>query len=153
MPYNKRNLVEGTVFYRFDLEETIRELEQLEGNLILIQRLRDVGWDALDDPERAYACGMITRDDELIICESDFEPIIIDGQQVEPEEALESFTISELEDAGLVKDATAAQINKYITVYEMSTNFDLDRVALELLQDDYTFQEIVSAAEDADLIE
>lgn len=153
MPYMRKDLVSGTKIWRFQVDETARQLEQLEGNLILIQRLYDVGWNALDDPERAYASAIITDDDELLIVESDFEPVEIFGEVVEPDELLETYSLEELEDAGLVKEATASAVNKYITVYEMSTNFDLDRVALELLQDDYTFQEIVEAAKDADLID
>ena len=145
-------MVKGTIFWKFDLDETIRELEQLEGNIILIQRLRDVGWNALDDPERAYACGTITDDDELIICESDFEPIVIDGETVEPEEALELYSVDELEEAGLVQEASAVQVDKYITPYEMSVNFNLGDVAIELLSGDYSFQEVIDAAYDADLL-
>ena len=145
--------IDSTTFWRFNLEETIRELEQLEGNLILIQRLIDDGWNALDDVERLYASAIITDDDDLIICESNFEPIAVNGEITEPEEALNLFSVEELEDAGYVRDATPSVIQKYITPYEMSTRFDLDRVALELLQDDYTFQEIVDAARDAELID
>lgn len=145
--------MEGTIFWRFDLDETTRELEQLDGNLILIQRLYDVGWNALDDVERAYAAAIITDDDELIICESNFEPILIDGELVEPEEALQQYDVRDLEEAGYVRDATASAVQKFITPYEMSTRFDLGEVVKELIDEDYSFQEIVDDAKDADLID
>jgi len=148
-----REYVQETIFYRFNLEDTIRDLRRQNANIILIQRLQDVGWNALRDLDVAFISAIIDDDDNLIVCESNYEPIDLNNEEVEPEEMLDRFSVETLDRLGLVQNADSKTVHKYITEYELSDQFDLDNVVLELLNDGHSFQEVVQAARDLDYID
>ena len=139
----------GTVFYKCKLDQVIQAEKDNDCNTWLLYALIEYGWNAIDFDHNMYGSAII--DDELYICKTDGYEINVDGEQVDPESALEDYDIESL--SGYIQDATADIIIHSITEYELSKDIDVEELAIQMLNDQYSFVDLVEAAKDADIIE
>ena len=110
--------------------------------------INEYGWDALDFKHNLFGSEII--DDVLYICKTDGYEIQINGEDVEPEFALEDYSVEEL--SAYIDDADDDIITNSITTYELKP-IDLDEVSLRLLELGNSFIDVVKAAQDADIID
>ena len=88
--------------------------------------------------------------DTLYICQTNYDPIMVNGEETNPETAMEDFGPEALSD--YIQDASDDIVRRYITIYEV-TNFDVDEVATELIQNGYSFRELIDYYNDLDIDE
>ena len=138
----------GTTYYKATLDQVIDVYLGKYENVILSFLLGTLEWDVLNFRSALYGSDVI--DDVLYICVTDGMPIDVNGEEVDPEEALQDYDISELSE--YIKPADSEIISKYVTEYEFNP-IDIDSVAVEMLEDGYSFQEIAQSAIKIDLIE
>ena len=145
-------MIQGTTYYKITLEEAIDAYK--DENSIVFGALTLYGWEAID--VHRYLIGSDIVDDVLYLCVTDGIDIEIDDDWsetglIDPEEALAAVGPEVLQN--YIEPATSEVILKHLTPYDLADNIDLDEIALRLLEDGYTFNTIVSAATDAQLIE
>lgn len=138
----------GTTFYKCTLDQVIEALKKADSNIWLQYVINEYGWDALDFKHNLFGSEII--DDVLYICKTDGYEIQINGEDVEPEFALEDYSVEEL--SAYIDDADDDIITNSITTYELKP-IDLDEVSLRLLESGNSFKDVVKAAYDADIID
>lgn len=139
----------GTMFYRCTLDQVINAHRDANSNVWLIYALEEYGWNAIDFDHNLFGSALI--DDDLYICKTDGYEININGENVDPETALEYYDIEEL--SGYIENADDDIILHSITTYELSNKLDINELAIQMLNDQYSFLDLVEAAKDADFIE
>lgn len=135
----------GTTFYKTNIQDIIKTLESTGFNVFCLAALEHFGYKALDT-KSMY--GSYIDDKDLYICVTDGELINVNGEEVEPEYAMEEYYPEDL--AEYIQDATDDVIKKHITEYEILL-IDIDELAVDLLNDGHTFQELYEAATDLDI--
>ena len=139
----------GTHFYKMTLNTVIDSLNDNDGNLWLIYALQKYGWNALDTDHNFYGSKLI--DDIFYLCVTDGHEIEINDEIYDPEYLLEEFDIEAM--SQYIQDANDEIIHRYVTPYEMNFKvIDIDQIAIDLLNDDYSFIDIVEGAHDADIL-
>lgn len=137
----------GTTFYYTTLSDVIQTLKDKSQNEILIFLLETRGWYALDFEHNLF--GSYVDGDDLYLCVTDGAEIEIDGVEVYPEDAIEEFGVDAIKP--WLESATDDVITFRITEYELRS-FDIDDVALNMLNEGYHFVDIADAAEDMEII-
>ena len=135
----------GTRFYRIPLEFAIEVLK--DDNIILINRLSEDGWNALDLKTNFY--GSTVEGDDFYLCDTDGKDIEIQGELIDPESVIDEMGLDAIQP--YVAEATPEIVHRNISTYELGP-VDMDDVAYKLLEEGYSFQKIVDAAEDASLL-
>ena len=139
----------GTTIYEVPLSEV---QDKYKDDIIISYLLETRGFNAFD-LER-YCEGSIVNGDNLYLLDTDYNPVRVFGVEVEDVELLlEDYTVDELDAAGFIKPATKEVIRRYLSDYELTTDFDLDEVASALMSEGHTFTEIVKAANNIDLLD
>lgn len=129
----------GTTFYSATVDDIIDAYGDVTLNAWIRQAFVDRGLDAIDYDHNLYGSAII--DDVLYICVTDGYDIEVNGEEVDPEEALSEYTPEDLSD--YIKPATAEIIRRYITEYELKTP-DFESLAIDLLRDGHTFSKLVT---------
>ena len=138
---------QNTAFYRVTLQDAIDIIQRAEGNVFIIWSLTTRGWNGLDIDSMF---GSYVDGDTLYICVTDGEDLYVDGESIYPEEALKRYGPDKLSE--YIQDADTEVITRYITPYELNTDFDLETAVIDILNENYSFQRVVDDAEDADLL-
>lgn len=139
--------IQGTTFYQAS-EEDIKRYYHDSDNCIIEYLIHSRGFEALD-LDSMYGSAVI--DDMLYICVTDGDYIVVgDDVEVNPEEALETYDLDDLQ--RYIKPITDTIIRRYVSEYEMKFP-DIDDLALEMLEKDYSFTQIVKAAIELELID
>lgn len=139
----------GTHFYKIELPQLIDSLNDNDGNLWLIYALQEYGWNALDMDHNYFGSAIV--DDIFYLCVTDGTEIEINGNLEDPETAIDDFGVDSI--VNYIENATDNIIHRYITAYELNfKQVDVNDIAIKLLEDNYTFLEIVRSAEDADIL-
>ncbi|MBQ2856704.1 MAG: hypothetical protein IJE78_06210 [Bacteroidaceae bacterium] len=139
----------GTTIYEVPLSEV---QDKYKDDIIISYLLETRGFNAFD-LER-YCEGSIVNGDNLYLLDTDYNPVRVFGVEVDDVELLlEDYTVDELDAAGFIKPATKEVIRRYLSDYELTTDFDLDEVASALMSEGHTFTEIVKAANNIDLLD
>lgn len=128
----------GTIWYEAEFDQVRDALK--EENLILYGAFLTNGFDCISNLDINLP-GSYVQGDYLYICESDGEPINVNGDEVDPEYAMEEYE-PELLSAYIVP-ADDKIIKQKLTEYEI-TNYDIDEVAYELFDEGYTFTTILA---------
>ena len=128
----------GTIWYEAEFDQVRDALK--EENLILYGAFLTNGFDCISNIDINLP-GSYVQGDYLYICESDGELINVNGDQVDPESAMEEYE-PELLSAYIVP-ADDKIIKQKLTEYEI-TNYDIDEVAYELFDEGYTFTTILA---------
>lgn len=122
----------GTVWYEAEFDQVRDALK--EENLILYGAFLTNGFDCI-------LPGSYVQGDHLYICESDGELINVNGDQVDPESAMEEYGPEML--SAYIVPADDKIIQQKLTDYEI-TNYDIDEVADALFEEGYTFTTILA---------
>lgn len=142
--------VEGTTFYRIPLEAIVDYYSKSSdiSRIMILGALETYGWNAFNI-KSLY--GSIVDEDVLYLCITDLDTISVNGEQVDPEDALTSgrYDIDDL--SSYIEDGNDDIISKYLTEYELDAdNWDIDEVADECLKSE-VFSDVVASAMDLDL--
>ena len=105
----------GTTFYSITLDDAIASLKKLKCNLFIIYELERRGWDAINI-EDLYGSNIINK--VLYVCVTDGQDIEIEGEMIDPEEALELYDVKDL--SSYIQKADAKFISKHVTEYELN---------------------------------
>ena len=136
----------GTAFYSVT-EDQLQNYYDNEENIIIRYLVNEYGFEAFDI-ERLYGSAII--DDVLYICDTNGEEILVGGQSINPEDALENFTLDEL--STYVIPADDSIIKRYLSEYELA-EFDLDDVAYDLIDGTTTFSDVAKWADKMGLLQ
>lgn len=128
----------GTTFYKATLQDVIDALVDDNANVWLITALVEDGFYALD-LDSAGLSGSAVINNEIYICVSDGYAINLDGHEIEPEEALTSYSLEELEP--FIQEATPDVITRYITTYELKMR-DVESLAIAAMDEGYSFNQL-----------
>lgn len=129
----------GTTFYSATVDNIINAYGDVTLNAWIRQAFIERGLDAIDYDNNLYGSAVI--DDVLYICVTDGYDIEVNGEGVNPEEALSEYTPKELSD--YIEPATAEIIRRNITEYELITP-DFESWAINMLRDGYAFSKLVT---------
>lgn len=132
----------GTTYYTASLDDVISAMRSQGGNIWIYASFKKLGWDAIDFAHNLYGSQVI--DNVLYLCITDGHDIDVNGESVNPEEALEDYDVSEL--SAYIQPADADIIRKYITQYEIKTP-DFNNWADDLISD-YYFTDLVRDAQE-----
>lgn len=128
----------GTIWYEAEFEQVRDALK--EENLILYGAFLTNGFDCISNIDINLP-GSYVYGDYLYICESDGELININGDQVDPESAMEEYGPEML--SAYIAPADDKIIQQKLTEYEI-TNYDIDEAADALFEEGYTFTTILA---------
>lgn len=138
----------GTTYYRATLDNVIQTLTRNDANLFLLYLIEEYGFDALDFKKHMFGSAVVEENNEdvLYICVTDGYEIEVDGEMIDPEEALENYAPIYLENH--IQDADDDIIMRNITPYEL-VDFDEDAVARGVLKTyDVSFKKVASDLQD-----
>lgn len=144
---DKTSRSSDTVFYRVTLEDVIDALEKDKANIWLIAALKEYGWECLNDKVYLWGCKVI--DDDLYLCHTDSQDMVIDGRTISPEDALDELSLEDLSD--YIEDGDDDIILQYISSYELDLEDHIEDVAKLLLEEGNSFADIVEAFEDSSI--
>ena len=137
----------GTIFYSVT-EDELKRYYKDNGNIFTKYLVQEEGFKAFD-LDRMYGSAVIG--DTLYICETDGSFIEVNGEEVEPEFALEDYTIEDLEP--YIQELPEKDIKNKLGNYELA-DFDINDVSTYLIADEgYEFFEVIDALKDLDLLD
>lgn len=128
----------GTVWYEAEFEQVRDALE--EENLILYGALLTNGFDCISNIDINLP-GSYLEGDYLYLCETDGKLINVNGEDVDPESAMQDYGPEVL--SAYIIPAYSKIITQKLTEYEI-TNYDIDNVAYELFEEGYRFTTILA---------
>lgn len=128
----------GTIWYEAEFDQVRDALK--DENLILYGAFLTNGFDCISSIDINLP-GSYVQGDYLYICESDGELINVNGDQVDPDSAMEEYGPEML--SAYIVPADDKIIRQKLTEYEI-TNYDIDDVAYELFDEGYTFTTILA---------
>lgn len=133
-----------TAWYEADLDMVRNAL--LEENLILYGAIQTHGFDAIKDIDMNIPGSYIDdATDRIYICVTDGSQVIVDGEEVDPDDAMEEYGPEAMQE--YIFPATNQMIVSKLTSYEIN-NYDLDLVAQDLMDESYSFIDIYEAYKD-----
>ena len=138
----------GTTYYRATLDNVIQTLARNDANLFLLYLIEEYGFYALDFKKHMFGSAFVEENNEdvIYICVTDGYEIEVDGEMVDPEEALENYAPIYLENH--IQDANDDIIMRNITPYEL-VDFDEDQVAKGILRTyEVSFKKVASDLQD-----
>lgn len=133
----------NTTFYKTNVEQILDVLKDNDANVWLIAAFQNEGLNALDIEHHLF--GSYEDGENLYICVTDGYEINVNNEEVDPELAMENYSIEEL--SAYIKDATPEVILERITEFEIKPPY-FDGWAADLLEDGHTFIELMEAAEE-----
>ena len=125
----------GTHFYKTNAQEIIDALKEDDANVWLIAAFEQLGLDALDFDHHMWG-SYVDENGNLYICVSDLEPIEVNGEEVDPEEAFEDYSPEEL--SAYIEPATPKIITDRISEIEIKHPY-FDGWAADLLEGGHSF--------------
>lgn len=133
----------GTTWYRVTSEQFRNFIDDREENVFVKYTANTNGLESLNISQMF---GSAIYDDELFICVTDGQPIVVGADaNVNPETAFENYTPEELE--AYIEDAKDSELTKYITYREFKQELlddDQTNAAIEALQSgDYTLEDVI----------
>lgn len=141
------NTSRGTTYYRCSLSEIIDSLSDTDANPWIISELSNYGWDAIDFKHNLFGSRII--DGILYICETNGQDISVNGNNIDPETALNEYSLEDL--SNYITKADDKIISSKITGYEIQFK-DIDTTAIHLIESGISFQDVVQYADELNLI-
>lgn len=130
----------GTVFYHIT-EDQLSACADRSDNAIFQYMVDTYGLDAINTESNLYGSRII--DGDLYLCETDDKYIQVHGERVNPEHALDYFSVDELSD--YIEEVDDEKLDKLLDGREL-VEFDLDDVAEKMFQEGYSLEDITKAA-------
>lgn len=128
----------GTIWYEAEFEQVRDALK--EENLILYGAFLTNGFDCISNIDINLP-GSYLEGDYLYLCETDGKLINVNGEDVDPEFAMQDYGPEVL--SAYIVPADDEIIRQKLTEYEI-TNYDIDDVAYELFEEGYGFTTILA---------
>lgn len=133
----------GTTWYRVTGDQFRKFIDEKEDNLFVKYTANTNGFECLN---LSQMFGTAVYDDELYICVTDGQPIVVGADaDVDPETAFKHYTPEDLE--AYIEDADDQILIKYITYREFNPDLleeDQTNAAIEALQSgDYDVAEVI----------
>lgn len=128
----------GTKYYRCNKFDILAALK--EENILMTEAIVLDGLSAIDVTARSLP-GSKVIDSYLYICVTDNEDILVNDQYVDPEVALDEYSVEDLSD--YIVPADPEIIVDQITPYEVS--IDINRCANSLIRDGSDFTDVLEA--------
>lgn len=138
---------DGTRFYAVS-EDQLKDAFRTESNNIIRYIINRDGVNAFDLDRALF--GSAVFDDVLYICDTDGKQILVNGKEIDPEDALDTYGVEELED--YIEDADDKIIKRKLTFYELK-HMNLDNLAKEMIENNFGFTELVRNAEELGLLD
>lgn len=139
----------GTTYYVASLKEVKDAIiNSKDVNIWVKHVIEKYGFDAIDFNKGLFGSRVV--DGNLYICKTDGQNIVIDGYEVDPEFALEEYPIDKLDD--YIEPADSKLIIQSISDYEVKFE-NIDEIAVELLNEGNSFEDVVKSAYDISLID
>ncbi|MCM1226122.1 MAG: hypothetical protein NC320_01695 [Clostridium sp.] len=129
----------GTTYYLVTFDQIQKFFNGEDSNVWIGKSFEELGWAAIDFDNNLFGSQIIG--DDLYICVTDGKDIEVNGDLVNPEEALEICAPDDLSE--YIKSASNGIIQRYITEYEIVMP-DFDNWAADLLEDNISFSRMVS---------
>ena len=134
----------GTKFYKITEDQIVDYFSKSKdpSKIFILSALDLYGWRAFTI-DKMY--GSQVFDNELYLCVTDNEPIVIDGREVDPESALttEGYKPEDIEN--YIAEVDEGILNKYFTEYDLNIEgWDIDEVANACLQNE-SFSDVVAS--------
>ena len=137
----------GTTFYVITKDEIEKNITP-KNNIWIQSRLNDYPLE--DALNLDYLDGSKVIDGVLYYCDTDYKEITVNGEEVNPEEALDNFSIKEL--ASYISDNAPSSILNTFTENEISwEDVNISEFARDLLETN-NLEEVAKDAEEIDLI-
>ena len=136
----------GTTFYAIPAERLLKALDRSKKKLnkFFVDIIRYTDFDALNI-DNMYGSSIDDVNHTLYLCVTDGKPIKVNGEEIDPEEALNQYSIEDL--AEYTEQPSDDLILKHITMYELNPEvFDsetIDTIVEENLQKGIHFKDIV----------
>ena len=139
----------GTTFYKVTESQLKDALNNSKDVNLWVKAVVDRdGFRALNFKSSLFGSKVIGN--TLYLCKTDGSDIEVNGKSVDPETALDQVSLSALSD--YIDDADDDIICKSITEYELDFK-DIEKLAIELLRENYAFNELYDAATEIGLAE
>lgn len=129
----------STTYYLVTFNQIESFFNTESANVWIAKAFDELRWDAIDFDNNLFGSQVVG--DDLYICVTDGKSIEVNGELIDPEEALEVYTPDELSE--YIESTTDVIIQKYITEYEITAP-DFDNWAAELLANNISFSRMVS---------
>lgn len=143
----------GTTYYEAKLKDVQNALgdgvPSDDVNLWTSLYVDKYGFDAIDFDHNLF--GSYIQGDKIYICITDGYDINVNGEDVDPETALDKYSIEEL--SAYVKPADDEIITKAINHYELKQPIPFDELAEDGIDIGYSFTELVKSGMDVGLEE
>lgn len=137
----------GTTFYIVTKDQIENNISP-KNNIWIKYRLRDYPLE--ESLNLDYLDGSRVIDDILYYCDTNYEEITVNGEQVNPEEALFQYSLEDL--ATYISEDTPNSVLKTFTENEISwKDIDISEFAKELLETD-SLEDVARDAESIGLI-
>lgn len=137
----------GTVFYRVD-KDLLKKLADESDNTIFQFLVKEYSFNAFDFKKNLFGSGIVNN--VLYVCNTDGSDILVNGDEVDPESALEDYNIEELE--GYIQDIDVDDLSKYLTYYELDVP-DMDGLITNMVKDGYAPTQIIRDAKDMGMLD
>lgn len=138
----------GTTYYKTNLGDILNAFMSDEHNVWIYAILDKYGYDALDIENNLFGSAIIG--DDLYICKTDGEYILVDGEYIDPENAIDYAGVDAISD--YIEDATDDIIFRYISEYELATDIlDIEELAMDLIESGESFERIANDYFDLDV--
>ena len=136
----------GTTFYAIPAERLLKAFDRSRKKLnkFFVDIIRYTDLEALN-PNSFYGSHIDTVNNVFYLCVSDGKPIKVNGEEIDPDEALDKYTIEDL--AEYTEQPSDDLILQHVTMYELNPEvFDsdtIDTIVQENLEKGVHFKEIV----------
>ena len=139
--------VGSTVFYTITESQLLKHYDA-DDNYIVRYIVSENGFDAFEI-DNMYGSKLIG--DILYLCVTDGNDIIVNGEEIFPEDALDMYDISAL--SAYIQPGDDDVIDRYVSTYELKP-IDINDVAPDILdQGAVDFTEVVEWAKELDLLD
>ncbi len=141
----------GTVFYKITEEELVNFYDTYEDNDVFRYLVQVYGFQTFDI-DKLYGSYLDSNANTLYLCVTDGEDIQVGvDSDVYPEDAFYEYSEEELQ--SYIQPATDEIIKRYLSPYEISLPVSINQIALDMLEEDYSFVSIVQGMKDLDLLD
>lgn len=124
------------IFYKITADALREAYSDDKSNLFIQHMIEKEGMSCID-LKQLYGSDII--DDVLYLCVDRGYDIVINGEEVNPEEALDKYTVEEL--SAYIQEADEETIQWYINEAVITFD-DPDDIAIELLEAGHSFREV-----------
>lgn len=138
----------GTTYYKITENQLLKYFDKSKNQIVRFL-VSNNGFDAFN-LDLLYGSRIV--DDVLYLCVTDGREIEINGNEADPESAIDDYGISGIQK--YIKNVTDDIMGRYLTDYELTTDYDLNELAFDIISGKYAdFTQVVKDAEELDILD